>query len=217
MRLAGVFRRAVSPASRTPLSRRPPGHLAAGLAVILVLACRGDSPTGPMTDGPHTPGEPLLELTGGVGTPIFPTVPPGETQPRGDARGLNATGQVTGGAFRLPGDQNGSSEPYRWTPGGTAVRITGCCDSKVGNDINDAGTVVGNAQKDAISGARGFGVTTMTPNSSWMSRALEMTRQIGPTRFRARARNAPWSRRTSVQKHAAACGTERNSNRRRSS
>jgi probable HAF family extracellular repeat protein len=162
MRLASAFRRAVSPASRKSFSRRTPLRLAAALTAVLSLACQGDAPTDPSAGGRPAPSEPLLELTGAVGTPIFPTVTPGERQPRGDARGLNASGQVTGGAFGLPLDQSGSSEPYRWTPGGTAVRITGCCDSKVGNDINDAGTVVGNAQKDAISGARAFVATGTT-------------------------------------------------------
>jgi probable HAF family extracellular repeat protein len=161
MRLASVPRRVVPAATPRSVARRTPIRFAAALAVLLALACR-DSPTGPVAGGRPVPGEPLLALTGSAGAPIFPTVTPGETQPSGDARGLNASGQVTGGAFRLPGDQNFTSEPYRWTPGGTAVRITGCCDSKVGNDINDAGTIVGNAQKDALSGARGFVATGTT-------------------------------------------------------
>ena len=161
MRPARVLDRAAS-AARSSATRRARVRRAAAFVAILALACRGDSATDPLTSGRLAPSEPLLELTGGVGTQIFPTVAPGDRQPRGDARGLNASGQVTGGAFGLPGDQNGSSEPYRWTPGGSAVRITGCCDSKVGNDINDAGTVVGNAQKDQISGARAFVATGTT-------------------------------------------------------
>ena len=161
MRLADFSRRAASVvrrASHFPSCVR----VTTALVLLAAVACRSDSLLDPAGQSRPSPSEPALELTGGVGTQIFPTVAPGESQPRGDARGLNATGQVTGGAYRLPGDQNGSSEPYRWTPGGTAVRITGCCDSKVGNDINDAGTVVGNAHKDANSGDRGFVATGTT-------------------------------------------------------
>src|SRR5688500_7629798 len=159
MRPAGQIRRAVFAAPLPSIARLRMRGLSV-LAVAVAVACRGDSLVQP--GDRLAPTDPLFALTGAAGTQIFPTVPPGETQPRGDARGLNASGQVTGGAFRLPGDQNGSSEPYRWTPGGTAVRITGCCDSRVGNDINDAGTVVGNAQKDANSGGRGFVATGTT-------------------------------------------------------
>jgi len=130
------------------------------LVLVIIAACGGDSLTTPAA-GRLTPTPPDLTLTGGVGTQIFPTVPLGESQTVGDARGLNALGQVTGGAFFPPAvNQNGDADPYRWNPGGTAVRITGCCDSQAGNDINDAGTVVGITQANSVTfGSRGFVAT----------------------------------------------------------
>ena len=160
MRIRGSLRRATSVVAQpVPLSSIVRGTTA--LTLLFFAACRGDLPTDPGA-GQLAPSEPQLELTGGVGAPIFPTVPPGERQPRGDARGLNSSGQVTGGGRDLQGSFSQTFEPYRWIPGGTAVRITGCCDSRVGNDINDAGTVVGNAQTNANDGGRGFVATGTT-------------------------------------------------------
>lgn len=129
---------------------------ATALALLFIVACGGERLTSPSA-GTLAPTQPDLTLTGGVGTQIFPTVPLGESQTRGDARGLNASGLVTGGAFFPPSiNPSGDSDPYRWAPGGTAVRITGCCDSQAGNDINDAGAVVGITQLSATTGSRGF-------------------------------------------------------------
>jgi probable HAF family extracellular repeat protein len=105
--------------------------------------------------GRLAPKAPDLTLTGGAGTEIFPTVAPGETQPRGDARGLNSMGQVTGAEFGLvSSDQD--YKPYRWSPGVGAVKLTGCCDTEWGNDINDSGVIVGVTQTTASTGNRGF-------------------------------------------------------------
>ena len=159
MRLAGSLRRAalaVRPASPfVPIARS-----ATVLTLLFIAACGGDSLTRPTT-GTLVPTQPDLTLTGGVGTQIFPTVPLGESQTVGDARGLNASGQVTGGAFFPPSiNQSGDADPYRWTSGGSAVRITGCCDSQAGNDINDAGAVVGITQANSVTlGSRGFVAT----------------------------------------------------------
>jgi len=96
-----------------------------------------------------------MTLTGGVGTPIFPIATPGEPQGRGDARGLNASGQVTGAEFGLVSADD-THKPYRFTPGAGVVKLTGCCDSQFGNDINDAGVVVGVAEAGAELAPRGF-------------------------------------------------------------
>ena len=122
------------------------------IAALALVGCQPDSTTAPTR---LAPTEPDLVLTGGVGTPILPIVPPGERQPVGDARGLNASGQVTGAVFGLlVGDD--TYKPYRWTPSTGAVRISGCCDTQWGNDINDAGVVVGTAQAGTELGLRGF-------------------------------------------------------------
>jgi probable HAF family extracellular repeat protein len=126
-----------------------------GAAALAVIACDADSPTGPTALA--TPSEPLLTLTGGAGTLIFPVVTPGEFQPRGFAVGLNNAGQVTGtGRIVISDDQN---KPYRWTPGAGAVKLVGCCDTQFGVDINDAGVVVGSEQVDVVTGWRGFVAT----------------------------------------------------------
>jgi probable HAF family extracellular repeat protein len=90
-----------------------------------------------------------------VSTPIFPTRPGGETQVVGDARGLNASGQITGAEFGfITMDQD--FKPYRWSADAGLVKLTGCCDTQRGVDINDAGVVVGISQTSAIIGTRGF-------------------------------------------------------------
>jgi probable HAF family extracellular repeat protein len=123
-----------------------------------VIACDADSPTGPATL--PTPSEPLLTLTGGTGTLLFPIVTPGEFQPIGFAVGLNNASQVTGGGRMLSTDDQ--NKPYRWSPGAGAVKLLGCCDTQYGVDINDAGVVVGSAQVDAVTGWRGFVATGTT-------------------------------------------------------
>jgi probable HAF family extracellular repeat protein len=140
--------------SVSSLARR----IALGVAALAVIACDADSPTAPTALA--TPSEPLLTLTGGAGTLIFPIVTPGEFQPRGVAVGLNNSGQVTGaGRILSTDDQN---KAYRWTPGAAAVKLIGCCDTQYGVDINDAGVVVGSEQVSAIIGWRGFVATGTT-------------------------------------------------------
>jgi probable HAF family extracellular repeat protein len=137
----------------------------AALALVLLAACGVDAPTAPSSDAAAlAPSSALRALTGATSTQIFPTVAPGEIQPRGDARGLNASGQVTGAEIGLVTIID-DFRPYRVTPGGGAVRLTGCCDTEWGADINDAGVVVGTAQTSQIVGNRGFVAvgTTMTP------------------------------------------------------
>ena len=132
------------------------------VALTLITACRADAPTNPI-GRPAVPADPKPILTGAVGTPIFTLVPPGDQQPAGDARGLNALGQVTGAEFGLlPIDD--TYKPYRWTLQSGAVKLVGCCDTQWGNDINDAGTVVGVAQTSRTIGNRGFvaAATSMT-------------------------------------------------------
>ena len=105
----------------------------------------------------------LRMLTGATSTEIFPSVIPGEIQPVGVAVGLNDAGQVTGSDFGLV-TSDFDFKPFRWTPGSGAVKIVGCCDTQWGNDINDAGTVVGVAQTDALSG-----------NHAWVATGTTMT------------------------------------------
>ena len=111
--------------SFVPVRRSVSALARATAAVVLALGCQGDLATDPIGQPRLTPTEALPALTGGVGTEIFPTAPAGEEQPSGDARGLNASGQVTGGAFNLPLSASDGADAYRWTPGGSAVRIIG--------------------------------------------------------------------------------------------
>jgi probable HAF family extracellular repeat protein len=137
----------------------------AALALVLLAACGVDAPTAPSgSDGALAPSAASRALTGATSTQIFATVAPGEIQPRGDARGLNASGQVTGAEIGLVSVID-NFRPYRFTPGSGAVMLTGCCDTEWGADINDAGVVVGTAQTSLIVGNRGFVAvgTTMTP------------------------------------------------------
>jgi len=153
MRLLRTSPRAASGSGRRIHSTR--SRLGAALIIGgLLVACRGDVATVPIA-----PTSPLRTLTGGAGTQIFPDVPVGEIQPTGDARALNASAVVTGAAWDLPGNNGGESQPYRWTASGGATRIIVCCGATAGNDINDAGTVVGAAYISANVGIRGFVAT----------------------------------------------------------
>jgi probable HAF family extracellular repeat protein len=139
----------------------------ATLALLLLAACGIDAPTAPsLGESTLAPSGASRALTGATSTLIFPTVAPGEIQPRGDARGLNASGQVTGAEIGLVSIID-DFKPYRWSSGSGAVMLTGCCDTEWGADINDAGVVVGTAQTSLIVGTRGFVAagTTMTPLS----------------------------------------------------
>jgi probable HAF family extracellular repeat protein len=158
MRLAGQIARVAAAAlaadARTPRSRRPFALGGTSLTLLALLAaCSGESLTDPRGLAP-TPAD--LTLTGGVGTQVFPTVPLGDFQPFGVAVGLNDAGQVTGSAF-LP--QAVDFKAFRWSASTGAKMLTGCCDTMWGNDINDAGVIVGTAQTNAIFGSRGFVAT----------------------------------------------------------
>jgi len=167
MRLIGQFAR--DAAAVTPSDPRSSHHRArfaparTGLAILALLAaCRGDSLTSPSRLAPPPPD---LTLTGGVGTQIFPSVPLGELQPSGVAIGLNDRGQVTGSAVLPPFFLD--FRPFRWSVATGAQAIAGCCDTMWGNDINDAGVVVGTAQTSFSIGNRGFVAagSTTTPLS----------------------------------------------------
>ena len=130
-------------------------HCGTVLALVLTAACGVDSLTDPSVS--HlAPSGAARALTGGASTPILPTIP--ELQPVGDARGLNASGQVTGAVIGLEGGFL-DFEPYRWSPGTGPVVLSGCCDTQWGADINDAGTIVGTTQVSQIVGNRGFVAT----------------------------------------------------------
>ena len=150
MSLVALSSRAADAAGRRSWSSRG----ASALLLALLAACGVDSLTDP-AGGALAPTAPVRTLTGAVATPVFPTALPGDPQARGDARGLNASGQVTGSAFDVGGITL-DFKPYRFTPGSGVVRIIGCCDTESGNDINSAGVVVGTAQQSAIVGTRGF-------------------------------------------------------------
>jgi probable HAF family extracellular repeat protein len=153
MSQAAFKRRAAFPApSRTP-SSRPVARGASALLLVVLGACGVATPTDPTALPSAPPGE-LRALTGATSTPIFSTAAAGDRQARGDARGLNASGQITGAQFGLT--SVGDFKPYRWTPGSGAEMLIGCCGTEWGADINDAGVVVGTAQQSLAIGARGF-------------------------------------------------------------
>jgi probable HAF family extracellular repeat protein len=150
--------------SSPTLSERRRSWLHAGQRLVpalalLFAACRGEVLTDPASGGLR-PTAPDLTLTGGAGTQIFPTVSPGDAQPIGIAVGLNDAGQVTGSETLIT--VSGDFFPFRWSTATGAVPISGCCDTRSGNDINDAGTVVGTAQTNAFAGNHGFVATGTT-------------------------------------------------------
>jgi probable HAF family extracellular repeat protein len=133
---------------------------AAAIALVAVAACsRSELPTDPRTLAPTSPSHLLV---GASTTDIFPTAAPGDPQIVGDARGLNASGQVTGAVYTYTAND---FQPYRWSATAGLQFLTGCCDTRWGSDINDAGVVVGTAQTSQVIGLRGFVATgaTMTP------------------------------------------------------
>lgn len=151
MRFAGSPSRTDSVRRDPSLARAPRG--VALLALTLLAACGIDSVTGP-TDAALSPTAAARTLTGATTTEILPDVDIAFPI-RGDARSLNASGQVTGTELGLSPTSD-DFKPYRWTPGSGAVRLIGCCDTEWGEDINDAGVVVGTAQTSLIVGNRGF-------------------------------------------------------------
>jgi probable HAF family extracellular repeat protein len=92
----------------------------------------------------------MRTLTGGSGTIIFAPFDQNQVyNPRGDARALNNSGQVTGSAIEMQ-PQTDDGRPYRWTPGSGAVQIVGLSVGTAwGADINDAGVIAGTTQNGA--------------------------------------------------------------------
>jgi probable HAF family extracellular repeat protein len=158
----GPSRRAAPHARGSLLSSPAPARAVPALLLALLAACGVEMPTHP-TGRPPAPTEALHALTGASSTQIFPTVPPGEIQPVGVAVGLNDAGQVTGSAYSLVLSDD-DFVAFRWSSGSGAVALVGCCDTKWGNDINDAGTVVGVAQTSALLG-----------NHAWVATSTSMT------------------------------------------
>jgi probable HAF family extracellular repeat protein len=133
---------------------------AAAVALVALAACtRSELATDPRA---LAPSDASHLLVGASTTDIFPTAAPGDPQTVGDARGLNAVGQVTGAAYTYAAND---FQPYRWSATGGLQLLTGCCDTRWGSDINDAGVVVGTAQTSQVTGLRGFVATGTTMTS----------------------------------------------------
>ena len=144
--------------SASPVGRRFPSFLwlTRGASALLALqaACGIQSPTDPAGPTSARTGD-APALTGATATAVFPKEPPTSVQARGDARGLNASGRMTGAVHGLVDDIS-DVRPYRWASASGAVMIAGCCDSGWGADINDAGVVAGTTQQSLVVGARAF-------------------------------------------------------------
>jgi len=123
------------------------------LLLALGAACSSDAATSPM-ESTLTPAVAVRALTGATSVEVLTEVTPG-LPIRADARGLNASGQVTGSQLGLT-QRSGDFTPYRSTPGSAAAALSGCCNTQWGADINDAGIVVGTAQSGLVEGRRGF-------------------------------------------------------------
>jgi len=130
----------------------------AGLLALLA-GCGDDSPTAPRL----APTIPDHTLVGGSGVYIFPLIDPsvGFQQIVGDARGLNSTGQVTGGAFS---QQAQEFVPYRWSAA-AGLALLPVFSTSYGTDINDAGVIAGTKIVNLILGLRGF-VATATGSTT---------------------------------------------------
>ena len=123
------------------------------LVFALCAACGSDAATGP-TENTLAPAVAVRTLTGATSVEILREVAPGSPI-RADARGLNASGQVTGAQLGLL-TVGGDFAPYRSTPGSAVVALEGCCNTQWGADISTAGVVVGTAQSGLLVGTRGF-------------------------------------------------------------
>lgn len=140
-------------------SRRPLRRVLAPLAALALAACQETSlPSAPSDAAPLTPTGAMRNLTGATTTAIIEPVAPGNTQPLGDARGLNASGQATGAIDRGVGAE---FEPYRWTPGTGREIISVSGPTRWGADINDAGVITGRSgsPNGGIRAFRGTGTT----------------------------------------------------------
>ena len=125
--------------------------------LAVLAACGADSATAPADDALVAPPVAVRTLTGATSVEVLPE---GDTglPVRSDARGLNASGQVTGAQFGLT-PLSEDFAPYRSTPGSVGVALGGCCGTQWGADINDAGVLAGTMQSGLLEGSRGFVAT----------------------------------------------------------
>jgi hypothetical protein len=159
------------------------------VAVDFTLACRTDAIVEPTSSDRLAPTEPDLVLTGGVGTPIFPTAIPGEPQAKGFAIGLNGAGQVTGGAHDLFTSGDEGNKPFRWTPGGPLVKLTSCCENGFGADINASGVVVGSIEAGPNNAYRPFVARRATRSASFLYYRVFRTTSRRSSRMPRRSRS----------------------------
>jgi probable HAF family extracellular repeat protein len=127
-------------------ARRAARVLLATTVALLGAAC--EVPTSSLAR--LAPTDPELLLVSADATDIRVGAPEGT---RADIRGLNNLGQATG-SFEL-GRSRQEMTPYRWTPGTGFTAITPlAANHSWGNDINDAGVVVGTSNLGYSSGSR---------------------------------------------------------------
>ena len=134
-------------AGRLARARRGQCVIVAAVVALGVAGCRDSvSPTDRLA-----PTAPTPVLVGATTVDLLAGEEPGT---RVDVRGINDAGQATGSRFVITVND---WRPYRWTPGTGFVALTGlCCGTAWGNDINNAGVVVGRTQRSINEGARAF-------------------------------------------------------------
>ena len=125
-------------------------------ATIATSAACSDATSPVRAASALTPTSPQLSLTGASLVDVFADQMPGT---RGDLRGLNNLGHVTG-SFKTPAMDD--FKAYRWTPAGLTLLSGVCCGTDFGTDINDADVVVGTAQTNFNEGVRAFRATGAT-------------------------------------------------------
>jgi probable HAF family extracellular repeat protein len=129
------------------------GSLVAVIAALLATGCRDT--VSPLDRA--APSAPMSLLVGSTSIDLLADQPSGT---RADVRGINNAGQVTGSRYLTTVND---WRPYRWTPGTGFQALSGiCCGTAWGNDINDAGVVVGRAQTAIDEGDRAFVATANT-------------------------------------------------------
>ena len=139
----------LSSRARTGLARHAHAVLTGGLTLLLAAGCRdARSPTEPIA--PIAPSAPMPLLASVTSIDLLA----GQPYTRADVRGINDATQATGSRYlTIVNDWR----PYRWTPGTGFEALSGiCCGTAWGNDINDAGVVVGQAQTAIDEGDRAF-------------------------------------------------------------
>ena len=138
------------------LARHAPTAFAGGLLLLLAAGC-ADAPAPTEPVAPIAPSAPMPLLASVTSIDLLAGEPAGT---RADVRGINDAGQVTGSRFLISVND---WRPYRWTPGTGFQALSGiCCGTAWGNDINDAGVVVGKAQTAINEGDRAFVATANT-------------------------------------------------------